>query len=86
MSSMPPSWRSDFSLFIYGDFLRAVPMFRGVSEEIVAALCSITQPLNIIIDQVVFSEGSNGAEIYMLMKGELEVTMKGERLGFLSSG
>jgi CRP-like cAMP-binding protein len=36
--------------------------------------------------QVIYAEGSSGQDMYMLLRGELEITVRGERLGFLSDG
>eukprot|EP01050_Picozoa_sp_SAG11_P002121 SAG11_NODE_103_length_16571_cov_49.569208_4_plen_49_part_00 len=35
---------------------------------------------------MIYTEGSTGKEMYMLLSGELEITARGERLGFLSDG
>eukprot|EP01047_Picozoa_sp_COSAG01_P054849 COSAG01_NODE_6043_length_3882_cov_3.851042_3_plen_42_part_00 len=33
--------------------------------------------------QVIFAEGTSGKEMYFLLNGELEITVLGERLGFV---
>ena len=86
LEAMPPSMRDDFRTHLYGKFLGSVPIFRDLSQEILAALCAKVEPMIAVKQQVVFEEGSTGNEMYMLMVGELEVTQSGQRLGFLSDG
>eukprot|EP01052_Picozoa_sp_SAG31_P007733 SAG31_NODE_373_length_16597_cov_21.519518_5_plen_705_part_00 len=83
---MPPSLRTDFTLFIYGEVIRKAPMFRDLSEEIIASLCNVARPLTIVTDQIVFAEGSSGDEMYFLLRGELEVTSGRTKLGYLGRG
>ena len=86
LEAMPPSMRDDFRTHLYAKFLGSVPIFRDLSQEILAALCAKVEPMIAVKQQVVFEEGSTGNEMYMLMVGELEVTQGGQRLGFLSDG
>ena len=86
ISSMPPAMRNVFAMHIYEKFLKSIPMFKDLSDEIIASLCRVIEPMVAVKNQVIFSEGSTGKELYMLMSGELEVSRGGERLGFLSEG
>ena len=42
--------------------------------------------LNLAREQIVYSEGKYGTEMYFIVSGEVEVSHDGERLGFLSEG
>jgi len=86
LADMPPAMRDDFRTHLYAKFLGSVPIFRDLSQEILASLCGLVQPMIAVKQQVIFEEGSTGNEMYMLMVGELEVTQGGQRLGFLSDG
>ena len=92
-------------------------MFRGLSDEVLNAICKAVVPMLAVKDRendprfadepfdsgrsfdhceliaapLVFSEsiireGDIGSEMYMLMKGEVEMRQKGARLGFLGEG
>jgi CRP-like cAMP-binding protein len=86
MTAMPPGMRNEFAHLLYEGFLEDVPMFRGLSTEIVTALCNIIVPMVVVKGQIIIAEGSTGSELYLLMIGELEISKSGERLGFLSDG
>ena len=71
---VPPAMKLNLSTFLYGSVLRSVPMFRGMSDEVIGALCGAVRPLSIIQGQEVITEGQPGREMYILMSGELEVS------------
>lgn len=86
LSEMPPSMGSELSTFLYGHFLKTIPLFRGLGDEVIFRLCRAVLPMMAIKGQVVIEEGSPGTEMYLLMKGEVEVSKGGAILGFLSEG
>lgn len=86
LNTMPPDMRLDFSTQLYEKFLREVPLFRGLSVALIHSVCGIASPMLAVRQQVIYSEGSTGKEMYVLISGELEITVGGERLGFLSDG
>ena len=61
-------------------------LFRGLPDSLLHSLCDIVEPMMAVRQQVIYAEGSTGKEMYMLLSGELEITQRGERLGFLSDG
>eukprot|EP01043_Picozoa_sp_COSAG02_P024418 COSAG02_NODE_1333_length_13206_cov_221.257801_10_plen_262_part_00 len=75
-----------FSTQLYEKFLREIPLFRGLPTSLIHSLCSIVVPIQAVRGQVIYSEGTTGKELYLLLSGELEITVNGERLGFLSDG
>lgn len=86
LNTMPPSMRLDFSTHLYATHLAQIPLFRGLGVSLIHGLCGVVEPMMAVRDQVIYTEGSIGKEMYMLLSGELEITCVGERLGFLSDG
>jgi signal-transduction protein with cAMP-binding, CBS, and nucleotidyltransferase domain len=78
--------RLEFSTHLYATHLAQIPIFRGLGASVTHALCEIVEPMLAVKSQVVYSEGSVGKEMYVLITGELEVTVNDTRLGFLSDG
>ena len=78
--------RLEFSTHLYATHLAQVPLFRGLGNSVVHTLCDIVEPMLAVRSQVIYSEGSVGKEMYILISGELEVTCNKVRLGFLSDG
>ena len=83
---MPPSMRLMVTQFLYRRFLGSIPIFRDMSNEVIAALCLTVTPLVALKGQEIMKEGSVGQEMYMIMTGEVEVLSGTQRLGFLSEG
>ena len=75
---------------LYGHIISTIPLFRGLSSEVISALCNACRPLNVLAKQEVMQEGQPGNEMYMIISGELEVThgrmQRRVLLGFLSEG
>ena len=86
LSTMPPSMRLDFSMRLYATHLAQIPLFRGLGNSVIHALCAIVEPMLAVRSQVIYTEFSTGKEMYILISGELEITCRGQRLGFLSDG
>lgn len=86
LGQMPPSMRLEFSTHLYATHLAQVPLFRGLGNSVIHALCRVVEPMLAVKGQLVFAEGSVGKEMYILISGELEITCNGARLGFLSDG
>ena len=86
VDNMPPAMASALSEFLYGRFLGTVPLFKGLSKEVVAGLCAKVKPMNAMKNQNIIKQGESGKEMYMVMSGEVEVIENDVRLGFLSEG
>lgn len=86
IGQMPPSMRLEFSTHLYATHLAQIPLFRGLGNSVIHTLCDIVEPMLAVRSQVIYSEGSVGKEMYILICGELEVTCNKVRLGFLSDG
>ena len=77
-------------VLLYGRYVATVPLFQGLSKEVLSALCCKCVPMTVIKNQTVIQEGEPGQEMYMLISGECEVSeQRGKetmRLGFLCEG
>eukprot|EP01048_Picozoa_sp_COSAG05_P011647 COSAG05_NODE_1112_length_5856_cov_11.397082_2_plen_976_part_00 len=90
LNQCPPAMASHMAELLYGRFLSTVPLFKGLSVEVLSALCMHCKPLLAMKNMYIIREGEPGKEMYMIMSGEVEVTERrgnnDERLGFLSEG
>jgi hypothetical protein len=94
LAELPPTLSKQISRHLYTEFLSSVPLFRGLDKEIVYKLCEKMVPMLAMKLQQIIQEGQVGAEMYFVLKGEVEVTKKMRRstlepekdyrLGFLS--
>lgn len=73
VAEMPPLMANSVVTKLYGRFLETIPLFLGLSHEIIAALCREAIPLIAVKSQSIMVEGSPGRELFMLMKGEVEM-------------
>ena len=86
LEELPPALGGDIALFLYGDILKGLPIFRGLGEECMTALCRIVHPMTALRGQLVTEEDKVGTELYFIVDGEVEVIQDDERLGFLGVG
>lgn len=86
VSEMPPQMAGEVVTKLYGRFLAATPLFRGLSSEVITALCHVATPMLAVREQAIMEEGAAGREMFILMKGEVEMLAGGQRLGFLGEG
>jgi len=90
LGDMPPEMRNSLVQQMYKPVIKEMPLFKGLSDEIVVGICLRAKPMMAIKNQEIMSEGFPGREMFLLLAGEVEVT-KGrggerKRLGFLSEG
>ena len=90
LADCPPALAANMSVLLYGRYIATVPLFKGLSHEIIAALCQRCKPMTCVKNQNIIQEGEPGREMYMLLSGEVEVSEKingdPHRLGFLAEG
>ncbi len=70
---VPPTMRTHLKHFLYSSTVGQIPLFRGLSKEVIGALCGAAKPMYALAGDTVMQEGQPGRELYMLMNGELEV-------------
>lgn len=73
LNSMPPPMRRNFTKHLYNETLCSVPFFRNLSAQVLNALGSAVKPMVAVRSQSIFTEGSVGSEMYMIISGELEI-------------
>eukprot|EP01052_Picozoa_sp_SAG31_P012923 SAG31_NODE_765_length_12248_cov_6.802947_14_plen_143_part_00 len=89
-AEVPPAMRVHLNQFLYSSAISRSPLFRGLSDEVIGALCDKAQQMYALKGDVVMEEGKPGRELYFLISGELEVSQRADgttgrrRLGFLS--
>eukprot|EP01051_Picozoa_sp_SAG22_P021924 SAG22_NODE_5043_length_1101_cov_6.185629_1_plen_92_part_10 len=66
-------------------YLKTAP-FHAVPLSQILKLCEKMVPMLAMKTQQIILEGQVGSELYLVLKGEVEVTKDGTRLGFLSEG
>ena len=71
---LPPLMGLRLTHYLYGPTVSGVPLFRDLSEGVVAGLCSRMRAMRAMPKQVVMKEGQPGHEMYMIISGEFEVT------------
>ena len=95
LEEMPPQLRLEATTIFFRDALATLPMFKGLAEEILFKLCRECRPLLILKGQTVVREGTPGREMYIILDGEVQVSIGGTGgldrsarvdLGYLSSG
>eukprot|EP01052_Picozoa_sp_SAG31_P008812 SAG31_NODE_451_length_15511_cov_77.547301_6_plen_520_part_00 len=86
LQELPPTLARNVSRQLYYNVLSQVPIFGGLPEDVLNALCSVARAALAVQQQDIFEEDAPGHEMYVLIKGEVEVLQGGKRLGFLSAG
>lgn len=95
LEEMPPQLRLEATTILFRDALTSLPMFNGLAAEILFKLCRECRPLLILKGQTVVREGTPGRELYIILDGEVQVSIGGTGdldrsarvdLGYLSSG
>jgi CRP-like cAMP-binding protein len=86
LDEMPPLMANGVVTKLYSRVLETNPLFTGLSHEIIAALCHKVVPMTAVKDQHIMLQGSPGRELFMLIKGEVEMLADGTRMGFLGDG
>jgi len=67
-------------------FLKSAPVFERVSGEDLAALARVAEVETYAAGQAVFREGDLGDALYVLVRGKVTITGRGERLATLGPG
>ena len=56
-ADVPPAMRVHLKQFLYSSIISQVPLFRGLSSEVIGALCNVAQPMYALNGQTVMEEG-----------------------------
>ncbi|GBG67934.1 hypothetical protein CBR_g1053 [Chara braunii] len=84
---LPPELRRDIKRHLCLDLVRKVPLFNGMDEQLLDAICVLLRPTIFIQDSVVIHEGDPVKFMLFIIRGVLESsTTNGGRTGFLNTG
>jgi NTE family protein len=70
-----PAGRGAGSIGSAIDFLRTVPLFSGVSDEVLAEIADRARVRHLQAGDVLFKQGEPACELYVVESGQLEVSM-----------
>jgi CRP-like cAMP-binding protein len=68
------------------DLISKVPLFAGLSKKQLAQVASIADEVDLPKGRVLIREGDRGREFFVLVEGEVEVTMKGKKVRTMRGG
>ena len=69
VSEMPPQMAGEVVTKLYSRFLAAIPLFRGLSSEVITALCHVATPMLAVREQAIMVEGASGLSHSLLCPG-----------------
>ena len=76
ISDLPPSLKTEVSLFLKRDIIANVPLFQGASEEFIKEIALQMKPLVFMPGDYVYHAGEPGRDMYFISRGTVEVTSK----------
>ncbi len=76
ISELPPSLKTQVSLFLKRDIIAKVPLFQGASDEFIKEIALQMKPLVFMPGDYVYHAGEQGRDMYFISKGTLEVVSK----------
>ena len=60
IAECPPAMASNLAELLFARFLHSVPLFRGLSPEIISALCLRCTPMTIMAGHTIIRQGEPG--------------------------
>ena len=76
ISSLPPSLRTDVSLFLKRDIIEKVPLFQGASDEFIREIALEMRPIIFTPGDYIYKAGEPGRDMYFISRGTVEVVSK----------
>lgn len=76
IAELPPSLKTEVSLFLKRDIIAKVPLFQGASEEFIKEIALEMKPLVFMPGDYVYHAGEPGRDMYFISKGTIEVVSK----------
>ena len=66
--------------------LKRAPLFEGLSKKELAQLARVSEDLEVSAGDVICKEGDTGREFFVIVEGEIEVTVKGKKVAERGEG
>lgn len=76
IAELPPSLKTEVSLFLKRDIIAKVPLFQGASDEFIKEIALAMKPLVFMPGDYVYHAGESGRDMYFISKGTIEVVSK----------
>eukprot|EP00736_Rhodelphis_marinus_P009283 Rmarinus@m.5457 len=73
LAELSPVLRSEIMIHLSFGFLTKMPMFQGARTEFVRDVVNVMTPLILSPDDVLFTKGEVGTEMFVLRRGEVQV-------------
>ncbi|MBI4261359.1 MAG: cyclic nucleotide-binding domain-containing protein [Actinobacteria bacterium] len=73
LGHLPPSLRTEVSLFLKRDLIEAVPLFQGADEELLREIALELEPVVFMPGDEIIREGERSREMYFISRGTVEV-------------
>ena len=86
LSQLPPTMSTDLVFMMYEHIISGTPLFAELGKDLTTKLCLALQPYPAMRGDVIMREEELGAEMFIVVKGEISISRRGKVLGSLSSG
>lgn len=70
----------------YHDIIKGVPFFRTLEEGAIVKICGLLKPFCAMKDDLIYKRGEVGREMYVIMKGSIEISFTDEATKTLGPG
>ncbi|MBI4444071.1 MAG: cyclic nucleotide-binding domain-containing protein, partial [Acidobacteria bacterium] len=80
VSTLPPSLKTEVSLFLNREIIQKVPLFRTASEEFIRAIALEMQPVIFLPGDYILRAGDSGEEMFFISQGAVEVVSADEQV------
>lgn len=73
ISGLPPTLKTEVSLFLNRDILQKVPFFQGASDDFIKAIALEMRPTVFVPGDYIMKAGELGEEMYFISQGTVEI-------------
>lgn len=80
ISELPPTLRTEVSLFLNRDILQKVPLFRGASDDFIKAIALEMRPAIFMPGDYIVRAGELGEEMFFISRGTVEVVSADDKV------
>lgn len=72
--NLPKDLHQEIVNFLYGDILKSIRIFQDNDNSFISALALVIEPIHIACDTILFKVGDEAKEMYIILKGKIEIT------------